>query len=212
MNILIAGANGQIGRQLIQRTARSAHTSRAMIRDSKQADALKALGADTTVVADLEGDLDDAVAGCDAIVFTAGSGGDTGADKTDAVDRDGAIALIDAARKAGVPRFVMVSSMGADHPDDGPEGLRHYLRAKHDADAHLADSGLAYTIVRPGSLSNDAARGTVAAAADLDRRGEVTRGDVAAVLLAAMEADNTRGKTFELLQGDVPVERAVAQL
>lgn len=212
MRILIAGANGQIGRKLIALIATSTHSSRAMIRKTEQADTLRELGADETIVADLEGDVHAVVAGCDAIVFAAGSGANTGPDKTDAVDRNGAIALMDAAREKGLRRFVMVSSMGADNPRNGPEGLKHYLQAKQAADAHLVDSGLDYTIVRPGQLSDQPATGKVALAVNLGRAGEVSRADVAAVLLAILDTPDTVGKTCELLQGNVPIAQAVAGL
>ena len=212
MRILIAGANGQIGRQLIERIADSLHASRAMIRDEDQAETLRELGANATVVADLEDDIDKAVTHCDAVVFTAGSGADTGPEKTEAVDRDGAIALIDAAREAGVSRFVMVSSMGAGQPEDGPEEMQHYLRAKQAADEHLADSGLDYTIVRPGRLTNEAACGRVALDTRLQDHGEVPRADVAAVLLEVLKTPDTIGKTFEVLKGEKPIEQAVSQL
>lgn len=212
MRILIVGANGQIGRQLITCIADSPHASRAMIRAAEQAAALRESGADEAVVADLEGDVRATLKDCDAVVFTAGSGGDTGPEKTDAVDRDGAIAMIDAAREAGVRRFIMVSSMGASDPESGPQGLRHYLHAKQAADTHLVHSGLDYTIVRPGHLTNQPATGAVALAASLGRSGEVSRADVAAVLLAMLDAPATRGKTCELLQGEVPIPQAVSKL
>lgn len=212
MRILIAGANGQIGRKLIALIAASAHSSRGMIRKAEQADTLRKLGADEIVVADLEGDMHAAVAGCEAIVFAAGSGGDTGPEKTDAVDRDGAIALMDAARQLNVQRFVMVSSMGADNPRQGPESLRHYLRAKQSADQHLVDSGLDYTIVRPGHLVDNPATGNVVLAPSIGRSGEVSRADVAAVLLVVLSTPSTVGKTFEMLQGNVSIAQAVAEL
>lgn len=212
MRILVVGANGQIGRKLIGCIAGSPHVSRAMIRKADQADALRDAGADETVVADLEDDVHATVKDCDAVVFTAGSGGDTGPEKTDAIDRDGAIAMIDAANQAGVKRFVMVSSMGASDPQSGPEDLRHYLRAKHAADTHLVESGLDYTILRPGHLSNNPATGAVELAPSLGRSGEVSRADVASVLLALLDAPGARGKTCELLQGEVPIAQAVSKL
>lgn len=212
MRILIAGANGQIGRKLIRAIANSPHHSRAMIRQADQADTLRELGADQTVVADLEGDLSGALPDCDAVIFTAGSGGHTGPEKTDAVDRDGAIAMIDAANKAGVRRFVMVSSMGAQAPENGPEKLRHYLQAKHAADMHLVESGLDYTIVRPGRLTDEPASGKVALAASLGRSGEVSRADVAAVLVALLDAPHSQGRSCEVLTGDVPIAEAVGKL
>lgn len=212
MRILIVGANGQIGRKLISRITAGTHVSRAMIRKAEQADALRELGADETIVADLEGDIYATPKNCDAVVFTAGSGGHSGPEGTDAVDRDGAIAMIDAARAAGVQRFIMVSSMGASDPESGPEGLQHYLYAKQAADTHLIDSGLDYTIVRPGALTDKPATGTVTLASSLGRSGEVSRADVATVLLALLDSPATCGKTCELLQGEVPITQAVSKL
>ncbi|MGY0556790.1 SDR family oxidoreductase [Lysobacter sp. A421] len=212
MRVLIVGANGQIGRRLVKQMASGPHKAQAMIRSAEQAAGLRELGADATVVADLEDDIQTALDGCDAVIFTAGSGGKGGHEKTDAVDRDGAIAVIDAAQKAGVERFVMVSSMGADTPEKGPEGLQHYLHAKQRADEYLRASGLRYTIVRPGSLTDEQGTGKVEASEDLGRQGSVPRDDVAAVLLQVLDASNTHGKQFELLAGDSPVPHAVAAL
>ena len=212
MRVLVVGAHGQIGQRLIRQMSDGTHQSRAMIRDAGQADALRKWGADDVVVADLEGDFGHALDGCDAVIFTAGSGGHTGPEKTDAIDRDGAIAVIDAAGKAGVRRLIMVSSMGADTPDNGPDGLQHYLRAKQAADRHLRESHLDYTIVRPGSLTDDDGTGRIRIAAQLESQGTVPRDDVAAVLLAVLDAPDTSGRQFELLAGDTPVKEAIAAL
>lgn len=212
MQVLIVGANGHIGRRLITRMSSGPHQSRAMIRHAEQAAELRELGADETVVADLENDVRSAMDGCDAIVFTAGAGGKSGPEKTDAVDRNGAIAVVDAARKAGVKRFIMVSSMGADTPEEGPEELRHYLLAKQVADDHLRKSGLLYTIVRPGSLTDVSGTGKVDASKHLGRKGSIPRDDVADVLLALLDAPNTHSKQFELLAGNTAVQQAVAAL
>ncbi len=212
MRVLVVGANGQIGRRLISQMSSSPHQSRAMIRDADQAETLRDLGADGTVVADLEGDCGPAAEGCDAVIFTAGSGGHGGPEKTDAIDRDGAIAMIDAAAQAGVQRLIMVSSMGADAPDSGPENLQHYLRAKQAADRHLRASELDYTIVRPGSLTDDNGTRRISAATELKRRGTVPRDDVAAVLLQLLDAPGTKGKQFEMLAGDTPLLQAIGAL
>jgi len=212
MRVLIVGANGQVGRRLIKQMAAGPHQSQAMIRSAEQAAGLRELGADATVVADLENDIQAALDGCDAVIFTAGSGGKGGPEKTDAVDRDGAIAVIDAAQKAGVERFVMVSSMGADTPEKGPQGLQHYLRAKQKADEHLRASGLRYTIVRPGTLTDEEGTGKVYASQDLGRQGSIPRDDVAGVLLQVLDAPNTYGKQFELVSGESSVEQAVAAI
>lgn len=210
MEVLIAGANGKIGRRLVALIAGGHHGAHAMVRDPAQAEEMQALGAAEVPVADLEGDCSNALAGCDAVVFTAGSGPHTGPDKTEDVDRNGAINLIDQAVAAGVQRFVMVSSMRADAPEKGPDNMRHYFEAKKAADDHLRASGLDYTIVRPGKLTEDEGSGRVDIAKDLGRFGEVPRADVAAVLLATLDAPNTVAQHFELLAGDTPIVQAVA--
>lgn len=212
MLVLVAGAHGQIGRRLIARMQDGPHRSRAMIRDPGQADEMRDLGADEIVVADLEDDCHRAVEGCDAVVFTAGSGGHTGPEKTVDIDRNGAISLIDTTRDAGVSRFVMVSSMRADDPDSGPENMRHYFHAKHDADRHLQDSPLEHTIVRPGRLTDAEGNGHVEVATKLNRSGEIPRDDVAAVLLAVLDSPHAVGRHFDLLSGDTPVREAIAAL
>ena len=211
MKVLVAGANGKIGQRLVKQMAESAHSPRAMIRNPDQAEELQALGAET-VVADLEDDCSGALKGCDAVIFTAGSGPDTGPDKTVDVDQNGAISLIDQAKAAGVQRFLIVSSMRAEDPEAGPEKMQHYLRAKKNADDHLRQSGLDYTIVRPGSLTEDSGTGRVQAAERLDDFGEIPRQDVAAALLATLDAANTVGIAYDILAGETPVEQALAEL
>tara|TARA_B100001939_G_scaffold344727_1_gene359786 strand:- start:453 stop:1091 length:639 start_codon:yes stop_codon:yes gene_type:complete len=209
MNVLIVGSHGNIGQRLVRQMAKSAHTARAMIRDESQRDEMRALGAAEVVVADLEGDVRDALAGCDAVVFTAGSGAHTGPEKTEDVDRHGAISIIDQARRAGVRRFVLVSSMNADTPEKGPEKMRHYFEAKKAADDHLRASDLEYTIVRPGKLTDEEATGTADIAKDLNRYGEVAREDVAHALLLTLDSPNTIGQHYEMLAGDTPIEKAL---
>ena len=209
MNVLIVGSHGNIGQRLVRQMAKSAHTARAMIRDESQRDEMRALGAAEVVVADLEGDVRDALAGCDAVVFTAGSGAHTGPEKTEDVDRHGAISIIDQARRAGVRRFVLVSSMNADTPEKGPEKMRHYFEAKKAADDHLRASDLEYTIVRPGKLIDEEATGTADIAKDLNRYGEVAREDVAHALLLTLDSPNTIGQHYEMLAGDTPIEKAL---
>ena len=132
MRVLVVGSHGQVGRHLVRLLAEAGHEGRAMIRDESQAPEMENLGA-TPVVADLEGDPAPAAEGSDAIIFTAGGGPGSGAAKKETVDRGGAVKLIEAAKKYGVPRYVMVSAMGADDPDSGSEGMRPYLREPKEA-------------------------------------------------------------------------------
>jgi len=212
MHVFIAGANGQIGQHLLQEMANSNHEARALIRHPDQGPDLQQLGATETVVGDLEHDCSEAMRGCDAVIFTAGSGPHTGPDKTIDVDQDGAIRLVDTARAMGIKRFIMVSSMRAEEPEKGPEKLKHYLWAKHNADEHLKNSGLNYTIVRPGRLIDNDGSGNVALSARLEEFGEIPRQDVARVLLAVLDSDNTADTVFDVVSGDKPVAEAVAKL
>lgn len=212
MHVFIAGANGQIGQHLLREMAESDHEARALIRDVDQGPKLQQLGATETVVGDLEQDCSEAMRGCDAVIFTAGSGPHTGPDKTIDVDQDGAIRLMDTAKTMGIKRFIMVSSMRAEEPEKGPEKIRHYLRAKHNADEHLKSSGLDYTIVRPGRLTNEDGTGKVALSIRLGEFGEIPRQDVARVLLAVLDSDSTRNRVFDVISGDEPVADALAKL
>ncbi|QSW98276.1 SDR family oxidoreductase [Haloterrigena alkaliphila] len=206
--VLIAGAHGQVGQHVTELLGAGEHEARAMVRDEDQTDEMESLGAEP-VVADLTGDVDHAVEGCDSIVFAAGSGGDD----VFGVDRDGAINLIDAAEDAGVDRFVMLSSMGADDPESGPDALEDYLTAKAEADEYLRQSGLDHTIVRPGELTNGSGTGTVEVGDDIGLdAGDIPREDVARTLVAALDHDELVGETFELLSGDEPIQEALATI
>ena len=158
---LVIGANGQIGRQLIGMMALANMPVKVMIRHPEQAQELKKLGAET-IIADLEAPLpDEAFADCDKVVFTAGSGGKTGADKTILVDLWGAVKAIDMAKKHHIKQFVMVSSRDAGDPENGTPAIKHYNICKHFADKHLLESGVPYTILRPGRLTDEAATGLI---------------------------------------------------
>ncbi len=212
MHVFIAGANGQIGQHLLREMADSDHEVRALIRHPDQGPELQQLGATETVLGDLEQDCSEAMRGCDAVIFTAGSGPHTGPDKTIDVDQNGAIRLIDTARAMGIKRFIMVSSMRAEEPEKGPEKLRHYLWAKRKADDHLKNSGLDYTIVRPGQLTDDEGTGKVSVSARLETFGKIPRQDVARVLLAVLDSDTVTNSVFDVVSGDTPVAEALASL
>lgn len=213
MEVAIAGGHGRIGLLLGKLLAEGEDAPRGLIRDPAQEDDLHAAGIEP-VVCDLEGDDDVAAAikGADAVVFAAGAGPGSGPERKWTVDYGGAVRLIEAARAEGVRRYVMVSSMGAGEPPaESDDVFGEYLRAKAKADQELVASELDYTIVRPGSLSDDQPTGLVRIGERLDR-GEVPRADVAAVLAAVLHHDNTIGKTFELVSGETPIAEAVGSL
>jgi uncharacterized protein YbjT (DUF2867 family) len=193
MNILIAGATGNTGLRLVEQLKAKGHSPIALVRESSDTGSLPD---DATI---RHGDLTDLRSGvcdgCDAVVFAAGSGGSTGPELTDKVDRDGAKRLIDLAAEAGVSRFVMLSSAGADDPDPESE-LAHYLQAKHEADEHLKASGLSYAIVRPVALTDDDGNRKMRFGDEVDPKGKAARGDVAAVLANAIEDDQWTGKAL----------------
>ena len=201
-----------MGQRLLRVLAQSGHRARGLIRNPDHAADLEELGAEA-VVCDLEADDDvsGAVEGADAVVFAAGAGPGSGAERKKTMDLGGAVKLIDAAKANGIRRYVMVSSVGADDPSRGGEQMRPYLEAKHDADVALEQAGLDHTIVRPGRLTDDPGTGRVAAGPEV-QRAEIPRDDVAAVLAAVLENDGTIGKKFVVVSGETPVDEAVRSL
>jgi uncharacterized protein YbjT (DUF2867 family) len=214
VNVFVVGANGQIGRHLVRLLRESErHTVRAMVRKEEQAESLRQSGVDVAV-RNLEGRVDeiaDAAKGCDAVVFTAGSGGHTGADKTLLVDLDGAVKTMEAAEKAGIQRFVMVSALQAHRRENWNERIKHYYVAKHYADKMLERTSLTYTIVRPGGLRNEPGTGLVSAAENL-KRGTVPREDVARTILVALDEKSTYYRGFDLVSGDTPIPEALKSI
>jgi uncharacterized protein YbjT (DUF2867 family) len=209
MLVAIAGGHGQIALRLTRLLHESGHQVSSLIRNPDHADDVRDAGGDP-VVCDLE-EADDAlvataVRGADAVVFAAGAGPGSGSQRKDTMDLGGAVKLISAAKAAGISRYVMVSSINADANHPGDDTFSVYLRAKGKADDELAASGLDYTIVRPGPLTNDPGTGRVALDAG---RGDVTRDDVAAVVAAVLHEPRTIGRTFELSGGDTPIDQAL---
>lgn len=215
MDVVIAGGHGKIGMLLGAELAGRGDSVRGLIRDPGQADDLREIGVEP-VVCDLEAAAADEVSaalrGADAVVFAAGAGPGSGAERKRTMDLGGAVKLIEACLVDAVRRYVMVSSMGAaDPPASGGGVFGEYLRAKAEADRALAASGLDFTIVRPGALTDGPGTGLVRIGERLER-DEVPRADVAAVLAAVLPAANAIGKTFELRAGETPVAEAVASL
>ncbi len=158
-----------------------------------------------------EEDLAPFVEGADAVVFAAGAGPGSGAERKQTVDLGAAVKLLEAAQATGARRYVMVSAIGASHPDEISEAMRPYYDAKIEADRRLAESDLDWTIVRPGGLTDDPGSGLVRAGRDIGN-GKIPRADVAATLAAVLATDSTIGKTFDLIEGDTAVDDAVRSL
>ncbi|MEU6049798.1 SDR family oxidoreductase [Streptomyces xanthochromogenes] len=212
MRIVIAGGHGQIALRLERLLAARGDEVAGIIRKPEQADDLREVGAEP-VVLDLESATVDAVAealqGADAVVFAAGAGPGSDASRKETVDRAAAVLLADAAERAGVRRYVIVSSMGADSSHQGDEVFDDYLRAKGAADdAVRSHKNLDWTVLRPGMLTNDAGKGLVTLAASTGR-GTIPRDDVAAVLAELVDSPATAGLTLELISGAAPVTVAV---
>lgn len=214
MKVLVVGANGQIGRILVDLLHGSEqHQVRAMVRKEEQAEKLSEKGIEA-VVADLNDTVEtisEAARGCDAIVFTAGSGGSTGADMTLLIDLDGAVKTIEAAERVGIQRFIMVSALGAHNRENWNESIRHYYVAKHYADRMLQQTQLNYTIIRPGGLLNEPGTGKVEVSENL-QRGFVPREDVAKTILASLDEEHTYKRSFDLVSGETPISTALKAL
>ncbi|HEY2223572.1 NAD(P)H-binding protein [Actinomycetospora sp.] len=219
MRIVIAGGHGKIALLLAEQLARRGDEPVALVRNPDHADEVRAAGAEPVVV-DLEAigsdDLARHLAGADAVVFAAGAGPGSTAERKRTVDRDGALLLADAAVAAGVRRYLIVSAMGAaDAPsqaeDDSVWG--EYLRAKRDADRGVLDrAALDVTVLRPGRLTDEQATGRVTLAETKVGHEEVTRADTAATLVALLDAPGTAGRTLELINGTVPLGTAIESL
>jgi uncharacterized protein YbjT (DUF2867 family) len=215
MDVAVAGGHGKVALRLLRILSERGDRALGLIRNPDHASDLEAVGA-TPVGTDLENLDPDAIAtsisGCDAVVFAAGAGPGSGPARKRTVDYGGAVKLIDACKSAGVRRYLMVSAMGVRDPAArGPE-MRPYYEAKLEADRALAASGLDYTIVRPGRLTDDPGTGLIEAAESLDRFGAIPRDDVAATLAGCLDADNTIGKSFDLLGGETAIPDALVAL
>jgi uncharacterized protein YbjT (DUF2867 family) len=214
MKLFLIGANGQIGNQVLEQIkANEKHSVKAMVRKQEQFEKYQDAGVDA-VLADLEGsvaDLAKAMEGSDAVIFTAGSGGNTGDDKTLLIDLDGAVKAMEAAEQSGVNRFVMVSAMQAHNRENWHKDLRTYYVAKHYADRMLQNSKLTYSIVRPGLLLNEPGTGKVSIAENLGQ-GSIPREDVAKLVITAVDNEKTYYRSFDLASGEHSIEQAIESL
>jgi uncharacterized protein YbjT (DUF2867 family) len=202
--VLIAGATGTTGKKVVQLLKDSDHFDPiAMVRKENQKAEFENKGIKTRL-GDLENDISDIAKGVEKVIFAAGSNGK----KPHVVDQEGAKKLIDSAKRANVSKFVMLSSMGADKPKKGSD-LQAYFEAKHNADQYLRASLLPFSIIRPGSLTNEAGTGKIIAAQKLEKSGSISRDDVAKALVVSLSNDIGRDSSFEILSGETKIETAL---
>lgn len=219
MRVVIAGGHGKIALRLSRLLAQRGDGVAGLIRNPDHAEEVAATGAEA-VVFDLESGrastLTEHLEGADAVVFAAGAGPGSGIPRKDTVDRAGAALLAQAAERAGVRRYLLISSMGFDPDDPGwapPAGTSDvfgaYLRAKAAAERDLRARDLDWTVLRPGALTDADPRGTVRLAPPKVPRGEISRADVAAVAVALLDEPRTVGRTLEVVGGDTLIADAV---
>ncbi len=203
-NILIAGANGTTGRIIIHLLKQSeSYKPIAMVRNQEQKKYFEEKQV-SAVIADLEADVNPAVKKIDKIIFAAGSKNKN----VVGVDQEGAKRLIDAAKNAGLRKFVMVSSMGTENPTKGGE-LEDYFKAKQNADDYLKNSGLTYSIVKPGALTDEKSSGKIQLKEKLKNQGSISREAVAQTLIEVLKDDVKKNQVFEIITGDTHIREAV---
>src|SRR5215212_8877819 len=186
MKVLVAGAHGKTGRRLVRILTEDGHEVRGLVRKEEQMPDVEADGAEPMLVDLEEAEVEGAVGG--------------------------AVKLMEAAQRNGVRRYLMLSSMGAGDPEDGSEAMQPYLFAKARADERLQMSDLDYTIIRPGSLTDEEGTGRIEATEHLGGRGEISRDDVARTFAEALELENTYHKTFEILGGETQIREALERI
>ncbi|MEA2213196.1 MAG: hypothetical protein QOF83_3144 [Solirubrobacteraceae bacterium] len=209
--IAIAGGHGKIGLMLTRRLSARGEIVIGLIRTPEQADDVRAAGGEPRICDLEQADVPAvtaAVAGASAVLFAAGAGPGSGPERKWTVDRDGATKLLEAAGAADVPRYLIISSVGAEDPPAGDDAFSVYLRAKAQADAAVQSSDRDWTIVRPGRLTD--APGTERVRIDLEAfRGEVARADVAAVLDGLLAGPIAVGRTLYVNGGETPITEAL---
>ena len=213
--IAVVGGHGNVARHLHPLLAAAGHRPVALVRREEYRAELEGKGAEVRLL-DLEGQdaaaFAEAFEGCHAVVFAAGGGPDGNIERKRTVDLEGSLKSIEGARRAGISRFVQVSAIGVDAPlpPDTDPVWRAYVEAKRDADAALRSSGLDWTIIRPGRLTDGPPTGLVALGPDVEPR-QVPRADVAAVLAAVIDTGGGIGAQWDLVSGETPIDEAVRQ-
>jgi len=214
MRVVIVGGHGKIALLLERLLAERGDQAVGLIRNPAHVGDVQKAGAEA-VVCDLEAasaeDVAVLLARADAVVFAAGAGPGSGAPRKDSVDRGASVLMADAAERAGVRRFVQISSMGTGQPPrpGTDEVWAAYITAKTAAEDDLRARDLDWTILRPGRLTDAPPTGRIRLAPPPVPRDTVPRADVAAVVVALLDNPGTRHQTLELVGGDSPVAAAV---
>lgn len=214
--VAIIGAHGKVGQQLMRLLYDRSDDFVGIVRSTEHADDVYRLGGEGVLLniesASVE-QLADAIAGCDAVVFTAGAGAGSGVERKRTVDYGGSVLAAAAAQRAGIRRFVQVSAWGVDQPvsPDADETWAAYVAAKHEADAALRASPLDWTILRPGALTTNDGTGRITIADEVPR-GSISRADLARLIIEVLDEPRSSGHSWEVTNGDVPVDEAIAPL
>lgn len=222
VNVVVIGGHGKIAQLATPLLVEAGYTVTSIIRDPAQEETIRSLGA-TPHVFDVETatqqDFVEAFTGQDAIIWSAGAGGGNPA-RTYAVDRDAAIASIDAAEEAGVKRYIMVSYHGSslDHGVPEDHSFYPYAQSKALADEHLMGSELDGTILGPGALTLEEPSGRIRrvgrqSAEDLgpEESRDTSRGNVARVIVAALQSEHSIRRVFDFVDGNTPIDEVFTQ-
>ncbi|GAA1853960.1 NAD(P)H-binding protein [Brevibacterium marinum] len=213
MRILVIGAHGRTGYRIVEQLRTHGHEVLGTVRQTQHLDTLRAIGAEGAVLDLMTAtttEIEALAARADAVVYAAGSGHGSPPNEVLRLDRDAIIAAADASIAAGADRFMLISAHRADQ-DYGVPHIDHLLRAKRAADSHVSRLDLGWTIVRPDDLVDDPGQGTVTIADEVPQ-GVLSRDDLAAVLVTAIELDLARCRRFEVIGGTREIEKALHDL
>ncbi|GIP28796.1 putative sugar epimerase YhfK [Paenibacillus sp. J23TS9] len=206
--VFVAGAHGQTGGRIVKELVKAGYDVRGLVRSTEHQRNVEAVGA-TGYLGDLSESFSDGLKGADVVICAVGAGANGDPEH---VDHVGTVRLIEQCVLDKIPRFVLISSMGTMNPDDMPAFLKPFLIAKRKAEKVLEESGMVYTIIRPGGLTNEPASGNVMAAPHLAESGRISRDDVAAAVVLSLSMDETRNRSFDLVAGMEPLEKALTSL
>jgi uncharacterized protein YbjT (DUF2867 family) len=212
--VVVVGGHGKVARHLHPLLVRAGHTPVALVRNVGHGPELEALGAEVRYL-DIEKSTADEFArvfrDCQVVVFAAGAGPDGNVDRKRTVDLEGSLKSIEAATEIGIDRFVQISAQAVDDPvpEDASQVWRAYIAAKREADEALRASGLDWTILRPGWLTDDPPTGTVVIGRDVPD-GDIPRGDVAGIIVAVLDNDGSIKRQWECVHNGLVIGEAVA--